>query len=99
MARYGGEEFAIVLPETELKNAIHVAERIMQTVQAAKMPHQDSEVAAQVTVSMGIKSIVPQQGHDKWTFLDMVDQNLYQAKRCGRNQFVADQLSDSVSAE
>ena len=99
VARYGGEEFAIVLPETELKNAIHVAERIMQTVQAAQMPHQDSEVAAQVTVSMGIKSIVPQQGHDKWTFLDMVDQNLYQAKRCGRNQFVADQLSDSVSAE
>jgi diguanylate cyclase (GGDEF)-like protein len=55
-ARYGGEEFAVLLPQVDLEEAQRLAERICNQVRALNVPHAASEVAAQVTVSVGVAS-------------------------------------------
>ena len=54
VARYGGEEFALLLPQTSGCSAQHVAERLLQAVQALALPHAASLVGPYVTVSAGI---------------------------------------------
>lgn len=90
VARYGGEEFVIVLPETNLKNAIEVAENIQRAVKAAALPHKASPVSDQLTLSLGVKCILPSEESGQMNFLSLADANLYQAKSLGRNRYVAD---------
>lgn len=56
--RYGGEEFSIILPETELDNAVEVGERIKKAVEEAiiKFEHQEEEKEMKKTVSIGVAS-------------------------------------------
>ena len=90
VARYGGEEFVIVLPETNLKNAIEVAENIQRAVKAAALPHKASPVSDQLTLSLGVKCILPSEESGQINFLSLADANLYKAKSLGRNRYVAD---------
>ncbi len=89
VARFGGEEFVLVLPETTLDGATIMAEKIIQTLAEAKIPHAASPIAAHVTASLGVKTIVPQQQDDAIEFLKEIDQHLYQAKQKGRNRYLA----------
>ncbi|MGA7936367.1 MAG: diguanylate cyclase, partial [Kovacikia sp.] len=52
-ARYGGEEFAIILPNTPVAGAIHIAQAIQAGVKTAAIAHSGSIVSAQVTISCG----------------------------------------------
>lgn len=90
VARYGGEEFVLVLPETHLESAIQVAENIQRAVKAAALPHKASPVSDALTLSLGIKTIVPNSEKGQMEFLSMADANLYKAKSLGRNRYVAD---------
>jgi diguanylate cyclase (GGDEF)-like protein len=54
VARYGGEEFALLLPQTHALGAQHVAQRILDTVQAVAIPHDKSPVSPWVTLSAGV---------------------------------------------
>lgn len=87
VARYGGEEFVALLPETGLKGALEVAERMRQQVLALNLPHVHSE-AKVVTLSLGYAALCEQgdQPLPPEQLLVMVDQGLYQAKHAGRNQ-------------
>lgn len=58
VARYGGEEFAIVLPETDLRGALVVAEKCRAHVESLEIPQTGGEIGA-VTISVGAFSIVP----------------------------------------
>lgn len=91
-ARYGGEEFVIVLPGTDLTGALQVAEDIRQAVQALNIPHYDSEVK-QVTLSLGVACLVPQDSTDPQHLIRLADSQLYQAKHTGRNR-VSGSLDD-----
>ncbi len=83
--RYGGEEFIIVLPTTNREEAARVAERIRCTFQEhAFFPRSGTEV--HVTISLGVTSYVP--GESVSDFVDRADQNMYSAKKCGRNTTV-----------
>ena len=86
-ARYGGEEFAIVLPNTPLVGAQHVAERIRQRVEALQRPHKNSQVSNWVTLSLGIASLIPNPGSSPEELLKTADIALYKAKENGRNQW------------
>lgn len=85
VARYGGEEFVVALPRVPLVHATAIAERIQQKIHEAALPHEASEVASVVTVSIGIvdsDGTVPMD-----TLIARADSALYQAKNKGRNQW------------
>ncbi|MCX2314176.1 GGDEF domain-containing protein [Klebsiella quasipneumoniae] len=85
VARYGGEEFVVALPRVPLVHATAIAERIQQKIHEAALPHEASEVASVVTVSIVIvdsDGTVPME-----TLIARADSALYQAKNKGRNQW------------
>lgn len=85
-ARYGGEEFVAVLPDTNLKEAYNVADRIRLSVQGMRFAGSLSD--ARVTVSLGI-AIYPSPGIENIDgLLRSADEALYKAKEGGRNRVV-----------
>ena len=85
LARYGGEEFVIVLPETSTGGALIVAERVRHAVMALGIPHAESSYS-QVTLSLGLASMVPNESCQPSELLHAADQALYAAKHEGRNR-------------
>lgn len=92
VARYGGEEFVAVLPHTTLAEAQVVAQRLQREVLGLRIPHQYSTVAPVVTVSIGVASTIPQPQVSAADLVQRADEQLYQAKRLGRNQIFAASL-------
>jgi diguanylate cyclase (GGDEF)-like protein/PAS domain S-box-containing protein len=88
-ARMGGEEFALLLPATDAAAALGVAERCLRLLARAALPHDDSAVAAVVTCSMGVATLVPGAHDAPARLIDLADTRLYQAKRGGRNRVAA----------
>lgn len=89
VARYGGEEFAIILPNTPLSGAIHVAEEIQAKIKELAIVHDTSKVSNIVTFSLGVASIIPSLSSSPTTLLTMADRALYQAKQQGRDRVFA----------
>lgn len=94
VARFGGEEFVLVLPDTSQASAIEVVERILQSIRTADICHSSSPLDQRLSVSLGVKTIIPTQKNDKMAFLKEVDQNLYLAKEQGRNGYVIQDAAD-----
>jgi diguanylate cyclase (GGDEF)-like protein len=88
VARYGGEEFAIVLPNTDLKGGIKVAELIRIEVQNLQINHAKSEVNQYVSLSLGVTSIIPTDESSAEELISQADQALYEVKRQGRNSVI-----------
>jgi diguanylate cyclase (GGDEF)-like protein/PAS domain S-box-containing protein len=88
-ARFGGEEFVLVMPETDANAALFVAERLRSLILQDRVLHEDSPVDQILTISLGVGTIVPSQNDCSADFLETVDQQLYCAKRKGRNQVAA----------
>lgn len=86
LARYGGEELVVILPHTELAGATLVAQAIQRALGDLHMPHADSPVADQVTVSIGVATMVPEPQADSAQLLAAADLGLYAAKASGRNR-------------
>ena len=85
LARYGGEEFAAVLPETDHMGAMHFAEEIRLI--CGTEPFSFEGDCFPVTISAGV-STLNGQTIDINELIARADENLYQAKRNGRNQVV-----------
>ncbi|HEY9735798.1 MAG TPA: diguanylate cyclase [Trichocoleus sp.] len=85
LARYGGEEFIIALPETNLQQAGRMAEAIRESVEALEIDHCNSKFN-HITISLGVSSLVPDEGATSTALVTAADQALYQAKAKGRNQ-------------
>ena len=102
-ARFGGEEFAVLLPNTDLPGAMHLAEQLRKAVLALGMPHHGSSWGT-ITASIGCAAADPslgQQGYvSDWVqLLNAADQALYQAKHAGRNRVVAGFLQEDLPVE
>ncbi|HET8871963.1 MAG TPA: diguanylate cyclase [Aquabacterium sp.] len=98
--RYGGEEFLVVLPQTNLAGAAHIAETIRQCVEGLEYQANDTEV--KLTVSIGVASCIPGPCTRIEDLLHTADQLLYQAKRDGRNRCAVQghtELEASISPE
>ncbi len=85
-ARYGGEEFALILPETDSKSAIKMAERCRNLIFKEQVAHAQSTVSQILTISIGVDTIIPHHEDDSLNFIEQVDKLLYQAKEDGRNR-------------
>ena len=86
VARYGGEEFAVIMPETDEKSAVHVAEKIRQAVEKMAIAHSKSSIALCVTLSLGVTTVVPDDQGTPELLIKCVDKALYLAKSSGRNR-------------
>ena len=82
VARYGGDEFIVLLPETQLSDAVMLAERMAANVAEAEWPTRDGEMT--VTASLGVASF-PEAGTQMQMLLKAADAALYHAKQGGRN--------------
>jgi diguanylate cyclase (GGDEF)-like protein len=87
LARTGGEEFALLLGEGDLHTAAALAGRLCRTVEALALPHDGREGQQVVTVSVGVAWTRPAADQDAADLLDEADQQLYVAKRQGRNRW------------
>ncbi len=86
LARYGGEELTVILPNTELNGAILVAQAIQRGLADLRIPHADSPVADQVTVSIGVAMMAPDKETNSVQLVAAADRGLYSAKEGGRNR-------------
>lgn len=80
VGRYGGEEFLVILPNTALESAVHVAERIREAVESLVF-----ENGIQVTISGGVAA---HEHEEPLMFIDKADRRLYKAKSAGRNRII-----------
>jgi diguanylate cyclase (GGDEF)-like protein len=83
LARYGGDEFVVLLPETGVRGALEVSERIRRSVEASTLKLRDTIVPS--TVSLGVASY-PDDGIDLPILLDKADKAMYRSKQEGRNR-------------
>ena len=90
LARYGGEEFVIILPSTDLTDAIVVAERVRNLVAGSEFPHR------KFTISIGVARLDVEAGAR--ALVQAADNGLYRAKAAGRNKVLVGKLNDSSPA-
>jgi diguanylate cyclase (GGDEF)-like protein len=88
--RYGGEEFILVLPNTTIAGAAHVAQRIQTKIHALQQTHTGSLIGNYLTISQGIASQIPILDQPMSTLIAAADQALYHAKQTGRDRFIVD---------
>ncbi|MBI3621240.1 MAG: diguanylate cyclase [Nitrospirae bacterium] len=86
-ARYGGEEFTIILPETDAKGGLMVAERVRKRIADSGVEVQGG-VKAPLTISVGVATF-PADATTRPLLIQAADQALYFAKEAGRNQACA----------
>jgi diguanylate cyclase (GGDEF)-like protein/hemerythrin-like metal-binding protein/PAS domain S-box-containing protein len=79
IGRFGGEEFVVLLPETEINDALAVAERMRSDVARLRFPKMEESI----TVSAGLAEWAPPESGN--ALLERSDRALYCAKEAGRN--------------
>jgi len=86
VARYGGEEFALLLPGADSATALTVAQRCMEELARAAIPHGDSPVSPYLTCSIGVATVVARAELVPESLVRCADEALYQVKSRGRAQ-------------
>ena len=83
-ARYGGEEFVIVLPNTQLEEAVQILSRVRRTLTKKFFLHENKRLL--ITFSAGIAQHRPGESQDH--IFKRADDALYRAKKSGKNQIL-----------
>ena len=81
LARYGGEEFVLVLPDTTLYNAVHLAEKLRSKIEKHSIDLGGRRIT--ITASFGVANL--ENKPDGSSLLREADEKLYQAKAIGKN--------------
>jgi diguanylate cyclase (GGDEF)-like protein len=89
LGRFGGEEFVLVLPDTGADIAMRMADHCRELIADEAIAHVRSPHQQRVTASFGVGTVVPNEGIDVTTFINLTDAQLYQAKENGRNRIAA----------
>lgn len=84
--RLGGEEFGVTMPETDLMSAVQAAERLRMAIMGIKVEAGNHTIT--LTASFGVVQWNAENS-DMTGFLKKADENLYEAKRSGRNKVVS----------
>ncbi|NOX25732.1 MAG: GGDEF domain-containing protein [Deltaproteobacteria bacterium] len=85
-ARYGGEEFLLILPETDIKTAYEIAERIRKTIENQVFCFEGQRISC--TTSIGVSRLDKDTANTTEQIIHNTDAALYKAKESGRNRTV-----------
>lgn len=85
VSRWGGEEFILLLPETDLKGALVLSEKIRKNLESSGNWFEDRKVT--VTATFGISECRPQDNYLE--SIKKADQALYEGKKAGRNCIIS----------
>ncbi|MTI65761.1 MAG: diguanylate cyclase [Firmicutes bacterium] len=80
LGRYGGEEFIIILPETDLKGAYNLAERIRKRIEEMEFKE-----GFNLTISGGVSGL---KNNSCLQLINKADKHLYIAKNKGKNKII-----------
>lgn len=84
LTRYGGDEFAVILPETDQKEAYSAAVRVLDSLKAITLDAPDgSQIKS--TVSMGL-AVYPDHAEELNALFMIADNMMYKAKKEGKNR-------------
>jgi diguanylate cyclase (GGDEF)-like protein len=83
--RLGGEEFAILLAETDINGGRKFAERLRVIIEKSRIKVEGNTF--HITISIGVTQLLPDDNQLE-AALKRADDNMYEAKRKGRNQVV-----------
>jgi diguanylate cyclase len=87
-ARFGGEEFAVVLPQTELADAVRLAGQIRSKVESKRLVKKSNgDILGTITISIGVAQYDMKEPIE--SLVQRADACLYAAKRSGRNRVTA----------
>jgi len=87
ISRYGGEEFVVVLPNTDEYGVRLIAEKLLDNIRDLNIPHEQSDAAAYVTVSIGGTTGKVLHTHNAGDFIKRADELMYKSKQEGRDRF------------
>lgn len=90
--RYGGDELVVLLVNTELDQAVPVAQRLLGLIKEARVRVEGLDV--HTTATIGISSY-PEHGTDKESLLKFADDLMFKGKREGKDQIVWNRRSIS----
>lgn len=88
VARYGGEEFAVILPDTELPQAVRLAETMRHAVVGLNIRHEKSPHEV-VTITLGVSDFNVENDMQASELITITDEALYAGKEAGRNRVEA----------
>ncbi|MBU4320689.1 MAG: GGDEF domain-containing protein [Thermodesulfovibrionales bacterium] len=83
VARYGRDQFVVVLPQTPLKAAVQIAERIRKSVERNTFLKKEG-YALKMTASFGVASY-PESAKTKEDIIRLADEAMYRVKNTTRN--------------
>ncbi len=92
IARIGGEEFVVMLPDVDIDGALTLAKQMQYQLHLTNLTHATSPLSDNVTVSIGIASIIPDENTTALGLFKAADKALYKAKTKGRNQVVVGEI-------
>ncbi|MCK5707498.1 MAG: response regulator [Candidatus Aureabacteria bacterium] len=85
LARYGGEEFAIIVPQTDIKGASMLAERLRVRIEKHSFLLKKSK-RVKLTISLGVSEY--KKGISAKKLVGNTDKALYKAKKKGKNTYM-----------
>lgn len=97
--RYGGEEFLLLLQGVQAEIAQKVCERVQMRLQERAIPHEASDVAEYVTISVGVCHQQMQNQTAMEALITQADHCLYQSKENGRNRVTVQTVTDHMNLE
>jgi diguanylate cyclase (GGDEF)-like protein len=84
--RYGGEEFSILLAETDVQEAMAVAERVRKSVEEYPFTVKVAHPNEKVTVSLGVAAMEVESMKPVPELIHEADVALYRSKSLGKNR-------------
>lgn len=86
VSRYDGDEFFVLLPGTELDNALLLATRMTRSIAHLGKTHGNAGEAGLLTASVGVATIEPSRDKDLRDLINEADSMLQHARQLGGNQ-------------
>jgi diguanylate cyclase (GGDEF)-like protein len=101
LVRYGGEEFLLILPETNVRDATLVIERIRLVLARTPLFTSEQSGSVQVTMSAGVAGFPICDASSGEELIQLADEALLLAKRTGRDRvcLASGQRFDSIGLE